>query len=283
MPANVVQRHPLIAYFALTFAVSWGGVLLVIGPGGFPGTPEAFERLLPAGVVAMLLGPSLVGLLMTGLVNGRAGYRDLMVRLFRWRVGLRWWAVALLTGPTLVAIVLLALSPFSPVFRSGILASGDKPGLLLFGLAVGVGAGVLEELGWTGFATPLLRRRAGVLATGLILGTVWAAWHLLAAWWGSGTSQAPFTTTSFLLDPFLFLVGYRVLMVWVYEHTASLPVAMVMHGSLTATTRILAPMALAGVPLLTYDLLWAAVVWAAAAAVLRATSLRPASVAPGHP
>ena len=275
MPANFVQRHPLLVYFTLTFALSWGGVLLVIGPGGLPGTPEAFERLLPAGVLAMLLGPSLIGLLMTGLVHGRTGYRDLMSRLLRWRVGLHWWAVALLTGPVLVAIVLFVLSAYSPVFRSGILASGNKPGLLLFGLAVGVGAGVLEDLGWTGFAMPPLRRRFGVLATGVILGVVWAAWHLLAAYWGSGTSQAPVTTTSFLFDPFLFLVGYRVLMVWVYEHTAgSLPVAMLMHGSLTATSRILAPASLAGVSLLTYDLLWASVLWVAVAAVVRAKSMQ---------
>lgn len=273
MPSDALRRHSLLAYFALTFAVSWGGVLLVIAPSGFPGTPEAFARLLPAGVLAMLLGPSLIGLLMIGLVHGRIGFRDLVSHLFRWRVGLRWWAIAFLTGPVLVAIVLSVLAPRSPEFRSGILASTDKPGLLRLGLAVGVGAGVLEELGWTGFALPLLRRRLGLLSTGLVLGVIWAAWHLLGAYWGSGTSQAPLT--SFLLDPFLFLVGYRVLMVWVYEHTASLPVAMLMHGSLTATSRILAPPGLAGVPLMTYDLLWAAVLWAAVAVALRSESVHP--------
>ena len=52
---------------------------------------------------------------------------------------------------------------------------------MLFGIVVALVAGFIEELGWTGFAVPVLRRRYGVLATGLIVGFVWAAWHLLVA------------------------------------------------------------------------------------------------------
>ena len=42
-----IQRHPVLAYSALTFAMSWGESLLVVGgPGGFPATPEQFEALM---------------------------------------------------------------------------------------------------------------------------------------------------------------------------------------------------------------------------------------------
>jgi hypothetical protein len=69
-----IMRHPVATCFALTFAISWGGVLLVIGgPRGVPGTPEQFETLLPFAVLAMLAGPSVAGILLTGLVYGRVG------------------------------------------------------------------------------------------------------------------------------------------------------------------------------------------------------------------
>ena len=90
-----IKKHPVLTYFALTFAISWGGVLLVIGgPSGIPGTPEQFERLLPFAIPVMIVGPGVAGLLLTGLVQGRAGFRELLSRLLKWRVGARWYAVA---------------------------------------------------------------------------------------------------------------------------------------------------------------------------------------------
>jgi CAAX protease family protein len=153
-----ITRHPVPTSFALTFAISCGGVLLVIGgPRGIPGTPEQFERLLPFVGPAMLAGPSVAGILLTGLVYGRAGFREVLFRLLRWRVGARWYAVAFLTAPLLFTAVLLALSLSSPEFIPGIFASDDKVSLLLFGIAMGLGAGFFEELGWTGFAVPRLK------------------------------------------------------------------------------------------------------------------------------
>ena len=73
----------MLTYFALTFAISWGGILLVVGPGGLPGTTEPIARLLPFAVLAMLAGPSVAGLLLTGLVRGRAGFRELLSRLLQ--------------------------------------------------------------------------------------------------------------------------------------------------------------------------------------------------------
>jgi uncharacterized protein len=66
---------------------------------------------------------------------------------------------------------------------------------------------------------------------------------------------------SFLFDGFLFLVAFRVLMVWVYDRTGSLLLAMLMHASLVFTVNVINPfdpLKMAGVPLLTFDLLWAA-------------------------
>jgi uncharacterized protein len=144
-----IKSHPLLSYFALTFAISWSGFLIAagVGTGGFSPTPEQLQTLIPYAVPAMLAGPSLAGILLTGLLYGRAGLRELLSRLLRWRVGARWYAVALLTAPLLFTAVLLALSLTSPEFLPRILTTSDKVALLLTGIAVGLGAGIFEELG----------------------------------------------------------------------------------------------------------------------------------------
>jgi hypothetical protein len=91
-----IKKNPMLTYFALAFAISWGGILLIVGgPGGIPGTPEQVERLFLVVMLAWFAGPSAASILLTGLVSGRAGYRELLARLLRWRVGARWYAVAL--------------------------------------------------------------------------------------------------------------------------------------------------------------------------------------------
>ena len=271
-----IERHPVLSFYALAFAISWVGILIVVGvgPGVILATPEQFEKLFPFVYLAMLVGPSVAGILLTGLLHGRAGLREMLSRLLRWRVGARWYAVALLTAPLLYMAVLLVLSLTSPEFFPGIFASGDKAALLLFGIAVGLMAGFFEELGWTGFAVPtLLRLRYGVLGTGLIVGVPWGAWHFLTTFWGSGTSSGAISL-DILLPGVLFAVGilpaYRVLMVWVYDRTkGSLFVAMLMHASLTASMLILGPLA-TGAALATYELVFTAALWVVVAAVAAA-------------
>ncbi len=269
-----IRKHPLLCYFALTFAISWGGFLIAIGPDGFPGTPELFEARLPLAVLAMILGPSVAGLLLTALVLGRPGLVEFRARLLRWRVGLRWYAIACLLGPLLLLAVGLALSVRAAEFLPAILVTEDPAGLVGLGIAIALGAGIFEELGWTGFATPMLRRRFGVPATGLLLGMVWAAWHLLAAWWGSSALSGSFARASYLVDPFLFLVVFRMLMVWVHDRTGSLLIAILMHVGLTAAARILLAPGLVGGSLLSLDVAWLLAMGAVVAAVVLREPMR---------
>ena len=257
-----IKRHPVLTYFALTFTISWGGILIVIGPGGIPGTTAQIEKLFPIALMTLLVGPSVSGILLTGLIYGREGFREFLSRLLKWRVSVRWYVVALLATPFLVTVTLLVLSLSSPAFLPGVFTTDDKASLLLTGIAVGLMGGLLEELGWTGFAVPKLRLRYGVLTTGLIVGFLWGAWHFLVTFWASGDSSGALSLP-LLLPPLLFyavlLPVYRVLMVWVYDRTESLLVAILMHASLTASTVfILQPQATA---LVTYYLVLAAVLW----------------------
>jgi membrane protease YdiL (CAAX protease family) len=269
-----VARHPVAAYFALTFAISWGGVLLAIG--GFGGmsepTPTSDPRFIYA-FLAMLAGPSVAGVLLTGVVHGRAGLRDVLARATTWRVGVRWYAVALLTAPLLMSVTLFALSLISPAFLPGLFTTDDRGALLLVGLAVGLGAGIFEELGWTGFAIPALRRRHTVLTTGIVVGVVWGAWHLLTnVFWASSASAGELPLSIFLpVSVVGVLIGYlpafRMLMVWVYDRTGSVFVAMLMHVSLTASLLMLNPVGISGTTLLIVSFTLAAAVWAVVAAV----------------
>jgi uncharacterized protein len=270
-----IKRHPVLSYYAMVFAISWGAILLVVGlgPGGIPAAKEQVGALMPFMLLALFAGPSVAGLVMTGLVYGREGFRNLLTRMTRWRVGARWYAVALLTAPLLVTATLLALSLRSPEFLPSIFTSDDKVRLLLFGIGWGlVGGGLLEELGWTGFAVPtLLRQRHGVLATGLFVGVLWGAWHFLITFWASGTSSGALSLAGFL-PAVLFYVGslpaYRVLMVWVYDRTGeSMFVAMLMHASFSASMLIQQPLGLALVPGLAWNLVLAAALWVVVGAV----------------
>jgi membrane protease YdiL (CAAX protease family) len=270
----LIKRHPLLSYFALTFAITWGlFVLAVGGPGGIPATKEEFTTMPLLAILAALLGPSVSGILLTGLVYGREGFRNLFTRMRRWRVGARWYAVALLTAPLVFTAVLIPLWLISPVFLPGIFASEAKVSFVLMGIVVGLIVGIFEELGWTGFAVPtLLKLRYGVLSTGLIVGVLWGAWHLL------GNDIWASVATSGGLPPALFAVGvglvllvgqlpaYRVLMVWVYERSGgSLLLAILMHASYSASTFILGPVAgpgaMSGASLLAAVLASAAATW----------------------
>ncbi len=262
---GVLKTHPVLSYFCVTYLISWGGVLVVVGVGHgrIPATPEQLHPWLPYAVLAMLAGPVAAGPLLIGLVEGKAGLRALLSRLLRWRVGVGWYAVALLTAPLMATVTLLALSPVSADFLPELFAADAKTALLLAGAAVGLAAG-LEELGWTGFAAPRLRLRYGVLTVGLIVGVAWAAWHVPVTLAGSDNPSGSLSLALWL-PPMVFYAGtlpaFRVLMVWVYDRTGSLLVAILMHASLTGSTVvILAPQA-TGMPLIAYYLALAAGLW----------------------
>jgi hypothetical protein len=261
---GLVRRYPIHAFCALTFAISWGWILAVVAPSGFPVQPEAFERLMLFVYPAMFVGPSVAGLLMTALVGGRPGLRDLGSQLLKWRVGGRWYVVACLTAPVAILAVLLGLSLVSSDFVPLIYTSDDKLFLVVYPLAAGVMTAFFQELGWTGFASArMLQRRHGVLATGLVVGISFAAWNFLVVAW-SGAAQGTLAPAIFLpIALFTWLPTYRVIVVWAYARTGSLLIAMIMSASLWAAWISLTPQAaLAGLPLAVFYLVFTAVLWA---------------------
>jgi membrane protease YdiL (CAAX protease family) len=264
-----IKGHPLLSFYALAFAITWGGLIMAVGgPSKILGSPDLLGTRFAFVMLAWLAGPSVASVLMTGIVYGRKGLRDLFARMTRWRVGARWYVVALLTAPLLVTAILFALSLSSPDYLPTILTTSDKGALLLQGIVGTFVGGIFEELGWTGFATPTLLRRMryGVLATGLFVGVLWGVAHLPLYYWGaSGDLSGAFLLAVVAANVLAWFPPYRVLMVWVYDRTESLLLAMLMHGSATGSLVILA--SLAGMALFTFLLAFGAVLWVVVGAV----------------
>lgn len=269
---STLESHPVLAYFVLTFVISWGGVLILGSPHGMPTTSQKFEQLYPIVFLPYLLGPLVSSLILTGLIDGTDGFRELLVRLATWRVSVKWYAIAVLTAPLLILGVLGALSLNSSAFLPALFVVEDKLSVLLTGAAIGFfGGGLMEEPGWTGFAVPKLRERLNILRTGLLMGFVWGIWHFLPTYWGSGDASGTLSL-ALLLPPLVFyaavLPAYRLLMVWVFDRTASLLVAMLMHASLTACSLFILAPGVQGADLVIYYLILAGLLWAAAWAVI---------------
>ncbi|KKS66687.1 MAG: abortive infection protein [Parcubacteria group bacterium GW2011_GWC2_42_6] len=244
---NFIRRYPVLSYYLLVFTISWGGIIILIGgPGNIPGTKEQAEKLFFSALIIMFAGPFVSGIFMNFFIDGKEGLRRLLSRLLRWRVGARWYALAVLTGPLLVAIVLFGLSLFNQEFLPGIVITKDALGLIIFGVGWGlIGGGLLEETGWTGFVVPQLRKRYSILSTGFIVGILWGIWHFMIAFWASnymrGADSWTMFVASFLAFYLLALPAYRILLVLVYDRTGNLPIIMLMHAFLSASTLVFQP------------------------------------------
>lgn len=258
---GLVERHGVAAYFALTFSISWTGALAVAAPHLL--RHETLPKL--TGILmfpAMLLGPCLAGIFLTWLTDGREGLRDLRSRMSPSRVPARWIATVLIP-PVLVLCVLAPLAAFvSPDYG---------PNFFPIGILFGVPAGFLEEIGWMGYAFPRMRSRNGDLRAGILLGLLWALWHLpVIDFLGSASPHGAFLLPFFLAFA-LAMTAMRVLIARVYARTNSVLIAQLLHVSSTGSLVVFGAWRTSPAQEATWYALYGIVLWLVVSIATKAT------------
>ncbi len=192
------------------------------------------------------LTPTLAALTICIIVGGWPAVRELLSRLRPWqadisaRVGLYWWAVAIVT--------MVALSLSYAFIQSRLVAPGAfswNPGA--FGLMPPIawfiaamftdGGGCGEELGWRGFALPVLQSRYTPLISALILGVMWSAWHWntrILNYWGD-----PLGLFYYLINFTTYCVAGTIIMIFFFNKVGgSALIGVMIHGLMNDSVQL---------------------------------------------
>jgi membrane protease YdiL (CAAX protease family) len=254
----------LLMFFALAFALSWW--------------PWPLLLLNPASVPLLPWGPLGAALIAAAVAGGRRGLRDLLRGAVRWRVGARWYAAALLLPAASTALA-AALN---------VLLGADAPRAADFGdwytfplvllVTLFLKGPLTEEVAWRGFALPRLLDRLPPAAASVLLGVVWASWHLPLLVSDPSAQRPP-------LQFAVSTVAMSVLFTWLYLRTrGSVLLAALMHAMFNSLAPFVFPLFRGA----DYGRLWwlyAGALWAAAlAALLFGRGLQPhrGGAAPGE-
>lgn len=211
-----VRAHPVTAFYALAFAITW-----------LSWWPMALHNrgLVHAGVPGLFfvggLGPGIAAWVVVRIVGGTRGPAELFRPLLRWRVGARWLVVAVVLWP---AIWILSVT-LNGTLDHGLTTLGALP-VVAVSLVRHLLAAVPEEVGWRGFALPALQERHSALTASLVVGALWALWHLPLLMGGDPTMSAcpvlPFV---------VWMIAEAVLYTWLYNSArGSLLVVVLLHG-----------------------------------------------------
>ena len=237
---QVIQKHPLFFYFLLAYAITW--ILLI------PYTLSAWGIIQGDWTVAFILhtfGPALAAIAVTGVIEGKTGLQGLRNRVRQWRVGSLWLLFIFAVIPALLMLGVI-VQPGALVGFVGVSAlTVIRYPLYYFGVWFG-GGPLGEEIGWRGFALPRMQPRYGPLWSTLLLGVLWACWHLEdfltpAQGGGPGTGWLTFLTT---FPIFLtFVLALAIIMTWIFNHTrGSLFAAISAHASVDTPQLALIPL-----------------------------------------
>jgi membrane protease YdiL (CAAX protease family) len=216
----------LLSYFVLAFSFTWACWWLAVLE-----ARDIIELPLPA-VFLGAFGPGLAAVTITAWQEGRAGLNSLLGSVARWRVAPLWYAVALL-GPLLLQLAALALHASlggQPPDLAALVAVG--PLVLLQAFYFVIFVALPEEIGWRGFALPRLQARHGALASSVVLGAVWAFWHL-PLFFNPSTLYADLPFALFVA----WVVPLSVLITWVYNSTGgSVLMVVLLHAFVNASS-----------------------------------------------
>lgn len=222
----MLYQRSLLVFVLVTFLISWTawGLLAVFGIG--PG--EALDLGLLLFIVGGL-GPPVAAVVVTWVTEGEQSVRQLLGRLLRWRVGPRWYGVAILL-PGVFVVSALLLDAIVRGEHTPLPAPDFVLLLVVLIITQSIFFGGLEEIGWRGYALPRLQRSFDALTASLVLGVVWVLWHA-PLFFLPGTTQAEAPVLQYVIVG----LALAVLFTWVYNSTrGSLLLVVLLHGSFNA-------------------------------------------------
>jgi membrane protease YdiL (CAAX protease family) len=232
--ASVPQTslRSLLKFFSLTYAVTW---TCFIAAGALSGRVAATAPVL-AGLRGplFLLGtfaPAIVALWLAARAEGREGALALLRRLLAWRVGARWYVFAV----GYMAAIKLGVALVHRVATGAWPRFGDEAWyIMLAAIVISTPVQGGEEIGWRGYALPGLAARFGFARGSLLLGVIWACWHL-PLFFIPGIDKSGQSFPVYLLQ----VTAMSVALAWLYVHTnGSLLLVMLMHSAVNQTKDI---------------------------------------------
>jgi membrane protease YdiL (CAAX protease family) len=166
--------------------------------------------LLTLPFLLMVPGPLWAAIIVTSITDGGSGVKRLLRKFTIWRVGWRWYLVALGLGPLVGLTATYVNVWFGAPDPTAILIAAIPSTLLLFAtrLINPMDGPMQEELGWRGYALPWFQERYQPLIANLILGVIVAGWHLPWVWQG----KLP-------LFALLGTIAYTIVAAWVCNNT----------------------------------------------------------------
>jgi len=244
-----IRRHQLMVFFILAYAITWSvqipAYLFAYREDlrlSNEANTEHFLDLLPGegapGLTPYLLlfmftfGPSVAGVIVTALVGGRAGLAELWSRVARVRVGPRWIVIVVLL-PVALAVTALALAFAVGGFQTfGFDLLVPLSLFLPLFIYMLVCTALAEEIGWRGYALPELQRHHTAERASWILGFGWGLWHIPSVLVGpllQGDLHVGLVIPVLLALTF-GVVGWTIVITWIYNNTQSVFWIIVLHG-----------------------------------------------------
>ncbi|WP_411966942.1 CPBP family intramembrane glutamic endopeptidase [Haloferax sp. YSSS75] len=229
-----------VAFFGVTFLLTWSFWVAAIALG--ISMDSAVGVLL---LLAGLAGPGIAGIGFTYLVYDEQGRRDFWNRLTNVnRISLKWFAVIMLLPLVMSlvgAAVDLLLGGTGATWSEGVRGFAVSPLAILPAVFFATLPPFVEELGWRGYVLDRLQTKWSALTAGVLLGVVWAIWHL-PLFFVDGTYQAGLGVGTLEFWSFMVgVVGLSGVFTWVFNNTSrSILAIIVLHGMVNFTGEIIA-------------------------------------------
>lgn len=197
---NILKEYQFATFATLTILISW-----------FP--------WFTTGKGFFVFGPSVAGVIIIALTQGKDGLKILSKRALYWKVKLKWWLIALFLSGFIIFISLPINKFFGGVMPTFAMFKHEWFLIPVYFLLTLIGGPLGEEFGWRGFALPYLQNKISPIGASLLIGLLWGLWHI-PLFFQQGSVHAMLGLS---LLP-IFIIGeiaLSVIMTWVYNNTGS--------------------------------------------------------------